>query len=265
MTQREEKVNDVHEEIEQNLKLIGATAIEDKLQDGVPQCIERLARAGIKIWVLTGDKVGKYIYNRMFFLQLVLLILETAYNIGLSCRLLTSDMEIQIIEEESENDVAKKLGEIRNEMIKKIEELFDVKIEDRTKRLDWKDWGIDVMKFDQHRKNDQNGKTQRANGHAATTMEANQPEREQFEGFGLLITGQALGYALQDNLKMKFLELGTMCKAVVCCRVTPLQKAQVVELVMQNEKKITLAIGDGANDVSMIQSKIRKKNVFFII
>ncbi len=61
MNQREEKVNNTYEEIEQNLKLIGATAIEDKLQDGVPQCIERLARAGIKIWVLTGDKVGKFI------------------------------------------------------------------------------------------------------------------------------------------------------------------------------------------------------------
>ena len=77
---------------------------------------------------------------------------------------------------------------------------------------------------------------------------------EQFEGFGILITGQALVHALSDNLKMKFLELGTMCKTVICCRVTPLQKAQVVELVMKNEKVITLAIGDGANDVSMIQS-----------
>lgn len=59
MEKREEKVNETYEEIEKNLKLIGATAIEDKLQDGVPQCIERLARAGIKIWVLTGDKVGE--------------------------------------------------------------------------------------------------------------------------------------------------------------------------------------------------------------
>jgi hypothetical protein len=174
-------------------------------------------------------------------------------------------MDIHIIEEESENDVRGKLEEIRNEMMNKIEQLFDVKIEDKNKRLNWKDWGIDVMKFDQHRKNDQNnqnGTTQRANGHAATTMEAGPPEREQFEGFGLLITGQALVFALSDELKMKFLELGTMCKAVVCCRVTPLQKAQVVELVMQNEKKITLAIGDGANDVSMIQSKISN---FFIV
>ncbi|CAF4717699.1 unnamed protein product, partial [Rotaria sp. Silwood2] len=50
---------------------------------------------------------------------------------------------------------------------------------------------------------------------------------------------QALRYALENKLKMKFLERGTMCKAVVCCRVTLLQKAQVVELVMQNEKKMT--------------------------
>lgn len=67
MEKREEKVNDTYEEIEKNLKLLGATAIEDKLQDGVPQCIERLARAGIKIWVLTGDKVGKCLSNPSIF------------------------------------------------------------------------------------------------------------------------------------------------------------------------------------------------------
>lgn len=165
-------------------------------------------------------------------------------------------MEIPVIEEEDENGVEKKLAEVRKLMITKIEQLFDVKIEDKSKRLDWKDWGIDVMKFDQHRKNDS---APRTNGHAAaTTMDGEPHEREAFAGFGLLITGQALSFALSDRLKMKFLELGTMCKAVVCCRVTPLQKAQVVELVMQNEKKITLAIGDGANDVSMIQSNSKK-------
>ncbi|CAF1054574.1 unnamed protein product [Rotaria sp. Silwood1] len=244
MENREEKVNDAYEEIEKNLKLLGATGIEDKLQDGVPECIERLSHAGIKIWVLTGDKVA------------------TAYNIGLSCRLLTSDMETSMIEEEDEKEVEKKLEEVRNGMIDKIEQLFDVKITDRRKRLDWNDWGIDVMKFDQHRKsynNNNRGQTQDPNGHIpqppppTTENDSSSQERDQFDGFGLLITGQALVHALSDKLKMRFLELGTLCKAVVCCRVTPLQKAQVVELVMQNEKKITLAIGDGANDVSMIQ------------
>ena len=55
---RDEKLDVVYEEIEENLKLIGATAIEDKLQDGVPEAIANLAQAGIKIWVLTGDKQG---------------------------------------------------------------------------------------------------------------------------------------------------------------------------------------------------------------
>ncbi|KAM6391649.1 putative phospholipid-transporting ATPase IM [Rhynochetos jubatus] len=45
-----------------------------------------------------------------------------------------------------------------------------------------------------------------------------------------------------------------MCKVVICCRVTPLQKAQVVELVKKYKKAVTLAIGDGANDVSMIKT-----------
>ena len=172
-------------------------------------------------------------------------------------------MEIYVIEEEDENDVNQKLDEIRNEMINKVEELFNVKIADKNKRLDWRDWGIDVTKFDQYRKTNTNGKGQHANGHAITTTDLHSQDREEFEGFGILITGQALGFALKEKLKMKLLELGIMCKAVVCCRVTPLQKAQVVELVMQNEKKITLAIGDGANDVSMIQSKT--KNHFYSI
>jgi phospholipid-translocating ATPase len=257
MEKREEKVNEVYEEMEKNLKLLGATAIEDKLQDGVPDCIEHLARAGIKIWVLTGDKVGKLIFNLINYFFITMIILETAYNIGLSCRLLTNEMTIHTIEEQEEKDVAAKLDEIRNEMITKIEQLFDVKITDRKKRLDWKEWGIDVMKFHQHIKHSDQNNGNNTNGQtkSTTTENSDQPNRDHFDGFGLLITGQALVHALSDKLKMKFLELGTMCKAVVCCRVTPLQKAQVVELVKLNENKITLAIGDGANDVSMIQSK----------
>ena len=54
MEQRDEKVAEMYEQIETDLKLLGATGIEDKLQDGVPQCIQRLTQAGIKIWVLTG-------------------------------------------------------------------------------------------------------------------------------------------------------------------------------------------------------------------
>lgn len=59
MQNREEKLDELYEAIEKNMTLLGMTAIEDKLQDGVPECIERLKQAGIKVWMLTGDKIGK--------------------------------------------------------------------------------------------------------------------------------------------------------------------------------------------------------------
>jgi len=59
MQRREEQIDELYEEIEKNMKLLGMTAIEDKLQDGVPECIERLKQAGMKIWMLTGDRIGK--------------------------------------------------------------------------------------------------------------------------------------------------------------------------------------------------------------
>jgi len=55
---RDDQLDVLYEEIERGMILIGATAIEDKLQDGVPEAIANLALAGIKIWVLTGDKQG---------------------------------------------------------------------------------------------------------------------------------------------------------------------------------------------------------------
>jgi phospholipid-transporting ATPase len=71
----------------------------------------------------------------------------------------------------------------------------------------------------------------------------------------LIIDGRSLTFALEDDVKFIFLELACLCKAVVCCRVSPLQKALVVKLVKKNVKgSITLAIGDGANDVGMIQA-----------
>ena len=87
LTDRDEKLDQVASQLEQELMLIGGTAIEDRLQDGVPDTISLLAHAGIKLWVLTGDKV------------------ETAINIGFSCNLLDNDMELIVLsipENESE-------------------------------------------------------------------------------------------------------------------------------------------------------------------
>lgn len=77
------KIDEVASRIEQNLKLIGATAIEDKLQDGVPEAIATLLQAGINIWVLTGDKQ------------------ETAINIGYSCKLIVHGMQLIILNHHS--------------------------------------------------------------------------------------------------------------------------------------------------------------------
>ena len=57
MENREARIEEVSDELERNLRLLGATAIEDRLQDGVPETIADLKRAGIKIWVATGDKM----------------------------------------------------------------------------------------------------------------------------------------------------------------------------------------------------------------
>ncbi|RWV91818.1 hypothetical protein GW17_00045861 [Ensete ventricosum] len=81
---RGEERGDVAELIEKSLILIGCTAIEDKLQDGVPACIETLSQAGIKIWVLTGDKM------------------ETAINIAYACNLINNDMKQFIITSETD-------------------------------------------------------------------------------------------------------------------------------------------------------------------
>ena len=76
---REEKMENSQSNIEQNLEIVGATAIEDKLQDEVGETISVLKKAGINIWVLTGDKI------------------ETAINIGYSCQLINEKLEKIII------------------------------------------------------------------------------------------------------------------------------------------------------------------------
>uniref|UniRef100_A0A914MJU1 P-type ATPase C-terminal domain-containing protein n=1 Tax=Meloidogyne incognita TaxID=6306 RepID=A0A914MJU1_MELIC len=73
-------------------------------------------------------------------------------------------------------------------------------------------------------------------------------------GYALVINGESLVHALKTQHEKIFLEIARNCTSVICCRVTPLQKAKVVELVKRNIKAVTLAIGDGANDVSMIRT-----------
>ena len=70
---RQEKIDAVNSEMERDLVLVGSTAIEDRLQENVAEVIKFMRAAGIKVWVLTGDKK------------------ETAENIGVSCGLLDAE------------------------------------------------------------------------------------------------------------------------------------------------------------------------------
>ncbi|XP_028167293.1 probable phospholipid-transporting ATPase IA isoform X1 [Ostrinia furnacalis] len=176
--EREQKIEEAALLIENNLRLLGATAIEDKLQDGVPDTIAALLKANMYVWVLTGDKQ------------------ETAINIAHSARLIHSAMPLLILNEDS---------------------------------LD--------------------GTRETISRHAA---EFGDNLRKQNE-VALIIDGKTLKYAMGCDLKKDFLDLCISCKVVVCCRVSPIQKAEVVEMVSTATGAVTLAIGDGANDVAMIQ------------
>ncbi|TRY65331.1 hypothetical protein DNTS_002215, partial [Danionella cerebrum] len=162
-----------------NLLLLGATAIEDRLQAGVPETIATLMRADIKIWVLTGDKQ------------------ETAINIGYSCRLVSHGMSLIIVNEDS----------------------------------------LDATRAT-------------LTAHCSSLGDSLRKENE----LALIIDGQTLKYALSFEVRQAFLDLALSCKAVICCRVSPLQKSEIVDMVKKHVKAITLAIGDGANDVGMIQT-----------
>ncbi|KAG1335391.1 Phospholipid-transporting ATPase [Cocos nucifera] len=187
---REAQLERVADMIERDLILVGATAVEDKLQKGVPECIDKLAQAGLKIWVLTGDKM------------------ETAINVGFACSLLRQGMKqicISTINCDLVTQDAKKAAK---------ENIF-----------------MQITKSAQMIK----------------------LEKDRHAAFALIIDGKTLSYALEDDLKNQFLSLAVDCASVICCRVSPKQKALVTRLVKEGTGKTTLAIGDGANDVGMIQ------------
>ena len=205
---RDEKLDAVYNMIEKDLTLIGATAIEDKLQDGVPQTIANLQLAGIKVWVLTGDKQ------------------ETAINIGYSCNLLSDDMSDEpfIVDGNTYEEVMKQLVQHRRSIEQNANPGKMTKSRDDLSMRTMSDASI------------------------ADTL------GEVQGGFALVINGHSLVHALTPDMELMFLGVAEHCQAVICCRVTPLQKALVVELIKKYKEAVTLAIGDGANDVSMIKA-----------
>lgn len=168
---RNTKVQGVIESLERDMELLCLTGVEDKLQDGVRPTLEMLKNAGIKVWMLTGDK------------------LETAICIAKSSKLVSRTQDIHI-------------------------------------------FGV-------------------VNGRTEAHLQLNALRKKQDNA--LVITGNSLQVCLK-YYEHEFVELACQCPSVVVCRCSPTQKADIVKLLQNHTGKRTCSIGDGGNDVSMIQA-----------
>lgn len=195
----EKKIRDSYNNVECNMTLLGATGIEDRLQEGVPETLTALIAAGIVVWVVTGDKP------------------ETAINIAYSAKLFSPQMELLKIMARSKESAESTIRCY----------LADIELQ-----------------------------AQQAGNSAAGCSSRIGPQLPKPQGRALVVDGKTLTYILdrRSNLTKPFLKLTTACNSVLCCRATPLQKAYIVKVVKEELKMRTLAIGDGANDVSMIQT-----------
>ncbi|KAJ5833018.1 hypothetical protein N7474_001329 [Penicillium riverlandense] len=177
LVDRQEKIEEVGQQIEQQLELTGATAIEDKLQKGVPEAIDKLRRANIKMWMLTGDKR------------------ETAINVGHSCRLVKDYSTLTILDHE--------VGDVEQSIVRLTADIMRGSVAHSVVVVD---------------------------GQTLSTIEADETMRE------------------------RFFQLAIRTESVICCRASPKQKAFLVSSIRKYvNDSITLAIGDGANDIAMIQ------------
>ncbi|KAI8144876.1 aminophospholipid-transporting P-type ATPase [Fennellomyces sp. T-0311] len=161
----------IEEILETELELLGLTGVEDKLQDGVKNTLEQLRNAGLRIWMLTGDKI------------------ETATCIAVSSKLVSRNQNIhQIAKLKVPVEVLNELDNLRSK--------------------------VDCC---------------------------------------LVIDGESLQLCL-DHFRDEFIDVATLLPAVVCCRCSPTQKAEITRLIREYTQKRVLCIGDGGNDVSMIQA-----------
>ncbi|KUF97310.1 hypothetical protein AM588_10011670 [Phytophthora nicotianae] len=313
---RANAIDPLMNEIERDLVLLGVTAVQDKLQAGVPATLRLLQETNIKVWTLTGDKM------------------ETAVNIGYASALLSHDMDVQQIGGDGYTSTAAALKELSQrgdqEATSYHPSPFLASLSSRTNggrgmRRSRRRASIQTDNFlgsakaaiseflfgpptkqkrKQKRRRPRNRRTSRTSSAFSQTpmyssvatdaeyvdrftsdeeslydvgIEADDeavhtPEYGSLAGnldsregrqsgsnsqkLALVIDGQALEYALRPQLRSLFYQVTQQCaSAVICCRVSPKQKADIVEFVREFEPdSVTLAIGDGANDVAMIQS-----------
>ena len=257
---KKEKLEILANKIENDLILLGVTGIQDELQDDVYETLKDFSNAGIKLWVLTGDKKN------------------TAKSIAFSCGLF-DEKNFNIFEiKEGLNKI--ELESRLNELAEQFNNIVDkINVKSNLK--------IEKLKDIKNKKNKKNKNIINQN-----KQDKDKEKEKNKTKFALIISSNELNIiALNYELEILFYELASRCNSVLCCRVSPIQKAKMVHLIQRftkfqqhkganyykylnqrdiyhtselNEKNrikgplkdsiTTLAIGDGANDVNMITS-----------
>ncbi|KAL3132559.1 hypothetical protein ABBQ32_009098 [Trebouxia sp. C0010 RCD-2024] len=246
---RDEALAALAVEIEADLEMVGVTAIEDKLQEGVPAAIQSLLNAGMKVWVITGDKQ------------------ETAINIAISCKLIRHPDSLLICNADSPEEATRRIAELTDQVSKTR--------------------GVPTGAGRPHpapkRKTGLLGRLSRMSGNLNPFEEEEANPRHQHNLHStigrvgeLVIDGKTLEHVLRTPTEPLLAQLGSLCGSVVICRASPSQKAAIVRMMTEFEmtkaeggskglsrymkrqqRRLSgkmLGIGDGANDVAMIQA-----------
>ena len=268
---KQKMIERLYDIIETNLILIGGTVVEDKLQDKVPETIKEIRSAGIKIWVLTGDK------------------LDTAENIGHSCNLLSKEQRLFTLKVMPGDDEKKVKNDPYPEMIQFFSE-FQEFIDGLVKK-----YNLEIKYSNQYKKylnynntinlNQQNlenienmdnidnynidiisdlSSPDQISSHIPNDSLRSKiidfdsfnylKEKNILEPFSIIIEAPILcGLFKDEEWTENFLKIAYNSNTVICCRVSPSQKSEVIQKMKNFDKNaVTLAIGDGGNDVSMI-------------
>ncbi|OWZ24311.1 Phospholipid-translocating p-type flippase [Phytophthora megakarya] len=200
----EEELAQIISELECRLVLIGVSAIEDKIQDGVPEALEKFRAAGIKVWMLTGDRA------------------DTATNVAHAVRLVSTEMRLLRLCDSSSSWVEGSKQE-----------------------------AIDFLRRELRKARDEG---EMDGGERATNSVIVKKSGVTRSGLALLIDDTVVEAVTDFGIEKEFLKLCMECESVLCARISPKQKQLIVGMVRNFcPDKVTLSIGDGANDVPMIQ------------
>jgi magnesium-transporting ATPase (P-type) len=294
-----ESINNLIDSIENELFLLGTTALEDKLQENVYECIEEFRRADIKVWMITGDK------------------LETAENVGISCRLLHDDAErfyFTSTEDKPAFDVAKQTYLTIKKMTKQNKEAkqesigsessddidldrdseqeveVEAEVAEENKGYKGSELKNGNVSIHTHQQSSDTNKvllkkqtfneqysnsdlfsqkkklkiTEKKlfvkqivmNSSLNTSFNPNKVKNAIIAdlNFELVIEGDCLAIMFKKENRKIFGHIVKKCSVILVCRASPKQKAEVVAFAKEiNPNIISLAIGDGGNDVSMIK------------